>query len=218
MTSSFILSQGCFSSFRISQLQDAVFTAYLMLKCLLYRYFCKESFWCRPGFLKFLISFSCSDSQHINMWHVQPHWWFNSKSGSADKLSYYQYTVVGFYSAPFVVRQQSAWYCDILPVSFDPRDVTLRRLGAAAAGGARPRRPWVSQGLCTDSVVTKETNTLDVGVVNSEKKRTITIVNDVVVGRKHPEDGHDDNCSPSPEQEMATQTETGRAPPAAAPP
>jgi len=27
-----------------------------------------------------------------------------------------------------------------LPVSFDPWDVTLCRLGTAAAGGARPRR------------------------------------------------------------------------------
>ena len=38
------------------------------------------------------------------------------------------------------------------------------------------------------------------------KKRTITVRNDVIVGRKHPEDGHQDDCLPISEHEMAAQT------------
>jgi len=39
-----------------------------------------------------------------------------------------------------------------------------------------------------------------------EKKQTITAVNDAIVGHKHPEDEHHENCMPLQEHEIAAQT------------
>ena len=51
--------------------------------------------------------------------------------------------------------------------------------------------------LSTRSYASDSSSPISISILSTEIARSITVVNDVVVGVKHPEDGHHPECGPT---------------------